>query len=753
MALSEILRVLRDAYCRTIGIEYMHIQDLDEQHWIQEQVESQSQQSLDTEDQRYILERLNAAEAFERFLGTKWIGQKRFGIEGSESLIPILDAILEAAADDHLAGSVMGMPHRGRLNVLTNIVGKNYDQVFKEFEGTLDPTAVQGSGDVKYHLGQVGKFQSRAGNEIDVELAANPSHLEAVDPVVEGMARARQDQINDPEAFSVLPILMHGDAAFAGQGVVAETLNMSDIKGYRVGGTIHIVVNNQIGFTTTPEAARSGFYSTDAAKIVQAPIFHVNGDDPEACVRVARLAYAYRQRFHKDVVIDLVSYRRYGHNEGDDPSYTQPLMYAKIDDRRSVRKLFTESLVKRGQLTLEEAEQALDDYQKRLQQALDETRQSSPPANLKAAEPAPAVGVLPRVECGVDRAVLDRIYDTLSGWPDDFNVHPKLARQFETRDKMVRGDGEVDWATAEALAFGSLLLEGTDIRLAGQDTRRGTFSQRHAVLVDHVDRPGVGAAGPSRAGAGEVLDLRLAAVGVRGGGLRVRLLGGQQGGPGGVGGPVRRLRQRGQHDHRPVPGGRRGQVEPDVGARAAPAPRLRGPGPRAQLGPPRAVPHAVRRGQHPGRQRHHRRPVLPPAAPADGAGRAQAARRLHAQVAAAGQARPLADRGADQRLVPRGARRPPGRRPRGRAPHRAVLGQGRARRRWPSATSATRRWRSCGSSSSTRGRTSSSTRSWPATRRPARSCGSRRSRPTWAPGPSPRTGWPRSSPRATPSCG
>jgi 2-oxoglutarate dehydrogenase E1 component len=487
MPLSEILRVLRDAYCRTIGIEYMHIQDLDEQHWIQDQVESLSQLALETDDQRYILDRLNAAEAFERFLGTKWLGQKRFGIEGGESLIPILDATLEAAADDRLEGVVMGMPHRGRLNVLANIVGKSYDQVFKEFEGTLDPTAVQGSGDVKYHLGQVGKFQSRAGAEIRVELAANPSHLEAVDPVVEGMVRARQDQINVPDAYSVLPILMHGDAAFAGQGVVAETLNMSDIKGYRVGGTIHIVVNNQIGFTTTPEAARSGFYSTDVGKIVQAPIFHVNGDDPEACVRVARLAYAYRQRFHKDVVIDLVSYRRYGHNEGDDPSYTQPLMYAKIDQRRSVRKLFTESLVKRGQLTLEEAEQALDDFGKRLQQALDETRQSAPPANQRAAEPPPPIGCLPPVETGVDRAVLDRVYDTLSGWPDDFHVHPKLARQFATRDTMVREDGEVDWATAESLAFGSLLLEGTDIRVAGQDTRRGTFSQRHSVLVDHTN--------------------------------------------------------------------------------------------------------------------------------------------------------------------------------------------------------------------------------------------------------------------------
>jgi len=267
---------------------------------------------------------------------------------------------------------------------------------------------------------------------------------------------------------------------------VAETLNMSDIKGYRVGGTIHVVVNNQIGFTTTPEAARSGFYCTDAAKMVQAPIFHVNADDPEACVRVARLAYSYRQRFHKDVVIDLVGYRRYGHNEGDDPSYTQPLMYAKIEQRRSVRKLFTESLVKRGKLSLDEAEQALDDFQKRLQQALEETRQSAPPAGLKAAAPPPATGVLPHVETGIPRTVIDEIYGSLSGWPDDFQIHPKLARQFENRDKVFHEQGEVDWATAEALAFGSLLLEGIDIRFAGQDSRRGTFSQRHAILVCHL---------------------------------------------------------------------------------------------------------------------------------------------------------------------------------------------------------------------------------------------------------------------------
>ncbi|MGE3621045.1 MAG: multifunctional oxoglutarate decarboxylase/oxoglutarate dehydrogenase thiamine pyrophosphate-binding subunit/dihydrolipoyllysine-residue succinyltransferase subunit, partial [Acidimicrobiia bacterium] len=485
MPFGEILHVLRDAYCRTIGIEYMHIQDPDEQRWIQAQVEG-TPVELETEDQRHILERLNSAEALEKFLATKYVGQKRFGLEGAESLIPILDAILEAAADEQLDGVVMGMPHRGRLNVLTNIVGKNFDQVFKEFEGYIDPDSMQGSGDVKYHLGQSGKFVSRRGNAIGVELAANPSHLEAVDPVVVGMARAKQDQINDPEANSVLPLLMHGDAAFAGQGVVAETLNMSDIKGYRVGGTIHVVVNNQIGFTTTPESARTGFYSTDAAKMIQAPIFHVNGDDPEACVRVARMAFAYRQRFRKDVVIDLVCYRRHGHNEGDDPSYTQPLMYAKIDERRSVRKIFTESLVKRGHLSLEEAEQALDDFQARLQGALDATRQSAPPKGTVALVPAPSTGVLPPIETGVERDVLDRVYAALSTFPEGFNVHPKLRRQFETRDKMW-ADGDVDWALAEQLAYGSLLVERTDIRIAGQDSRRGTFSHRHAVLIDATD--------------------------------------------------------------------------------------------------------------------------------------------------------------------------------------------------------------------------------------------------------------------------
>ena len=483
LPLGEILHVLRDAYCRTVGIEYMHIQELDEQRWIQEQVEGVSPE-LELDDKRHILAKLNAAEAFEMFLGTKYVGQKRFGLQGAESTVPILDAVLESAADHDLDGVVMGMSHRGRLNVLTNVVGKSYDQVFKEFEGAVDPESTQGSGDVKYHLGQVGKYVARSGKEIEVELSANPSHLETVDPIVVGIARAKQDLINQPGSFSELPLLLHGDSAFAGQGVVAETLQLGMIKGYRVGGTIHVIINNQLGFTTPPESARSSEYCTDVAKMVQAPIFHVNGDDPEACVRVARLAFAYREKFNKDVVIDMICYRRLGHNEGDDPSYTQPLMYKRIEARRSVRKLYTEALVKRGDISLEEAEKALDDFQARLQEALDQTRHNAPPKGLRAAEPPTPIGCLPRVATGVDRAVLEGIYDVMSTPPEGFNLHPKLAKQFEARTKLFREEGEVDWALGEAFGFGTLLLEGIDIRLTGQDSRRGTFSHRHAVLVD-----------------------------------------------------------------------------------------------------------------------------------------------------------------------------------------------------------------------------------------------------------------------------
>jgi 2-oxoglutarate decarboxylase len=483
MTLGAALDVLRDAYCRTLGIEYMHIQDPEQKRWIQEHVEGVPL-ALAPEEQRHVLDRLNAAEAFERFLHSRYVGQKRFGLEGAESAIVLLDAVLDQAASSGLAEAVLGMAHRGRLNVLANIVGKSYGEIFREFEGDLDPESVQGSGDVKYHKGASGKFVGRSGRELPVSLASNPSHLEAVDPVVEGMTRAKQDRLADGHPFDVLSVLLHGDAAFAGQGVVAETLELSQLPGYRTGGTVHVVVNNQLGFTTAPESARSSVYPTDVAKMVQSPVFHVNGDDPEACVRAARLAFGFRQAFHKDVVVDLVCYRRHGHNEGDDPSYTQPRMYALIEAHRSVRKLYTESLVRRGDITLAQAEKALEDFQVRLQVALDETRQASAPHPTSLPAPPPAAVPEPGADTGVDRAVLERLAPAVVAVPAGFTVHPKLARQFGQRARMLEA-GEVDWSLGEALAFGSLVLQGTDVRLSGQDTRRGTFSQRHAVLVDY----------------------------------------------------------------------------------------------------------------------------------------------------------------------------------------------------------------------------------------------------------------------------
>ncbi len=484
LRLSEALDLLRDAYCRTLAIEYMHIQDPEQKRWIQHHVEGVPATLAPTE-QRHILDRLNAAEAFERFLHTRYVGQKRFGLEGAESTIVLLDTLLDEAATAGLNEAVLGMAHRGRLNVLANIVGKSYGEIFREFEGDLDPDSVQGSGDVKYHKGASGTFVGHSGTALPVTLASNPSHLEAVDPVVEGMVRAKQDQLPDDHPFGVLSLLIHGDAAFAGQGVVAETLELSQLAGYRTGGTIHVVVNNQLGFTTAPESARSSVYPTDVAKMVQAPVFHVNGDDPEACARAARLAFGFRQTFHKDVVIDVVCYRRFGHNEGDDPSYTQPRMYAIIETMRSVRKLYTEALVRRGDITMEEAEQALSDFQARLQTALDETRQAGPP-QLTTLPPAPAPArPAADVRTGVERGTLERLVVDATSVPEGFTIHPKLLRQFQQRAGVV-AEGEVDWALGEALAIGSLLLEGTDVRLAGQDTRRGTFSQRHAVLVDYA---------------------------------------------------------------------------------------------------------------------------------------------------------------------------------------------------------------------------------------------------------------------------
>jgi 2-oxoglutarate decarboxylase len=481
MRLRDILGVLRDAYCRRVGVEYMHITDPEQRAWLQQRVEVKSE-APDKEEQKHILGRLNVAEAFETFLQTKYVGQRRFSLEGAETVIPLLDAVLGRAAEDEMDEVVIGMPHRGRLNVLANIVGKPYAKIFNEFEGNLDPTTAQGSGDVKYHLGSHGMFTARTGAKTKVYLSANPSHLEAVDPVLEGIARAKQDLINKGEmGFSVLPVLLHGDAAFAGQGVVAETLNLSQLRGYRTGGTVHVVVNNQVGFTTSPSASRSSLYATDIARMIAAPIFHVNGDDPEACVRVAKLAVDFRQEFNKDVVIDMLCYRRRGHNEADNPSFTQPLMYDIIDNKRSVRKLYTEALVGRGDITVEEAEAGLRDFHAQLEQIFVDTRNATgrptPEPVMDAASPAKPVGTAVGLE------TIKRIGDAYANLPEGFTVHPRLKPTIDRRVAMASG-GDVDWATAELFAFGALVLDGVAVRLAGQDSRRGTFSQRHAVLVD-----------------------------------------------------------------------------------------------------------------------------------------------------------------------------------------------------------------------------------------------------------------------------
>jgi len=482
MKLRSILGILRDTYCRTVGIEYMHIQDPKQRRWIQQRVE-QPHVKPPREEQLRILQKLNQAEAFETFLQTKFVGQKRFSLEGGETTVPLIDEICEAAAEATLDEVCIGMAHRGRLNVLANIVGKSYSQIFREFEGNIDPRTVQGSGDVKYHLGAEGEFGSGSGAKIKVSVAANPSHLEAVDPVLEGIARAKQDVLNRGADFPVLPLLLHGDAAFAGQGVVAETLNLSQLRGYRTGGTIHVVVNNQVGFTTSPAASRSSLYCTDVARMVQAPIFHVNADDPEACIRVARLAFEYRQAFKKDVVIDLVCYRRRGHNEGDDPSYTQPLMYDLIEQKRSVRKLYTESLIGRGDITLEEAEQVLRDYQQQLERVFTEVREASSTPSEWTTGPEYPEKHGGETSTAITHETLKRIADSHVNPPDGFVVHPKVLPQLQRRAAAITA-GPIDWGTGEILAFGSLLMDGRPVRLSGQDTRRGTFVSRFATIID-----------------------------------------------------------------------------------------------------------------------------------------------------------------------------------------------------------------------------------------------------------------------------
>jgi 2-oxoglutarate dehydrogenase E1 component len=490
--LREILERLRGTYCRTIGVEFTHVQDPGRKAWLQRRMEDTGNRTPPSPAERMrILEKLSAAELFERFLHTKFIGQKRFSLEGAESLIPLLDTLVEEGPRHGVREFVIGMAHRGRLNVLSNILGKSLESIFGEFEDAPLLETPFGSGDVKYHKGYSSDRHTRDGHRVHLSLTSNPSHLEAVDPVVEGRTKAKQKRAGDAEGKTVVPVLLHGDAAFAGQGIVAETLNLCNLAGYSTGGTIHVVVNNQIGFTTPSTEARSTLYCTDVAKMIQVPIFHVNGDDPEAVVHCVQLAMEWRQRFAQDAVIELVCYRRHGHNEGDEPSYTQPLMYEKIRNHPSVRKLYTETLLQLGLLTGEDVQRIEEDLQRQLQQALAVIK-TRPPEPDEPYEPrGPWTGFSrerpkedPDTSVAVER--LAQVAERLAAVPAGFEVHPKLAALLERRTKVIAEGTPVDWATGEALAFGSLVLEGTNVRLSGQDCTRGTFSQRHAVLVDQT---------------------------------------------------------------------------------------------------------------------------------------------------------------------------------------------------------------------------------------------------------------------------
>lgn len=487
--LREILDILHQTYCDKIGIEYMHIQHPEEKSWLQSKMEPvRNIPQFEAEHKKRIMWRLTTAEGFEHFLHNKFVGHKRFSLEGSETLIPLLDYFINIASDDGVEEIFLGMAHRGRLNVLANIIGKSYEKIFTEFEGNIDPDSVQGSGDVKYHLGASGEVETRNGRMVKVSVASNPSHLEWVNPVVEGIVRAKQQRAKDTERKKIIPMLLHGDASFAGQGIVAETINLSQLSGYRTGGTIHVIINNQIGFTTDPTEARSSLYASDVAKMVQAPIFHVNGDDPEASLWVARLAFEYRQKFNKDVVIDLFGYRRHGHNEGDDPAYTQPLLYRKIKDHPSVMNLYRDRLLSERIISRDE----LNEMEAGVKTCLDESFDGSKDkkqdlfADIPLAVSTDAIDeTAGNQSTHVSIEEINKVVDAITTLPEGFTINPKLKRILDKRrELLIKSNTLIDWAFGEALAFGTLLIEGTPIRLSGQDSARGTFSQRHLILTD-----------------------------------------------------------------------------------------------------------------------------------------------------------------------------------------------------------------------------------------------------------------------------
>ena len=487
--LRELIACLQATYCRTIGVEYLHIHDRQQRVWLQERMEpTLNQPVLTNADRLRLLDQLVAAEGFEQFLQVRYPTAKRFSLEGGDSLVPILHALIEAGGDLGVEEFVLGMPHRGRLNVLVNVLRKPYEMVLAEFEGSLLAREATGDGDVKYHLGYSRDHTTRSGRRVHLSLSSNPSHLEAVNPVIEGMVRAKQSHLGDAERGRVVPVAMHGDAAFTGQGVVAETLWLSELDAYRTGGTIHIIVNNQIGFTTPPEDYRSTPYPSDVAKIIQAPVFHVNGDDPEAGVQAARLAIAFRQRFKKDVFIDLVSYRRHGHNELDDPTFTQPVMYRTIAAHPTALTLYRGRLVGAGVATEADLDQRVAEFRDLLSDAQTYARDFMPRQQIFVFgglwKGLGWAGDDWSAETAVPEETVREIAATFTRVPEGFHPHPKVMRMMEARAAMIEEGGQIDWGCGEALAFGSLVLEGIEVRVSGQDTSRGTFSHRHAMLHD-----------------------------------------------------------------------------------------------------------------------------------------------------------------------------------------------------------------------------------------------------------------------------
>ena len=487
--LKDIIAALRQTYCRSIGVEYMHLQDPDERRWLQERMEpTGNQPQLDASERIRILEKLCQSAVFEQFLNKKYVGVTRFSLEGGDAVIPLMDTLIERAAQQGVEEIILGMAHRGRLNVQTHNLGKSYEDIFGEFESCYSPDDMVGAGDVKYHNGFLGDVETTGGHLLRVFLMNNPSHLEAVNPVVEGFTRARQEILDDRRLQRVMPLLIHGDAAFAGQGVVTETLNMSQLAGYKTGGTIHLVINNQIGYTTLPEDARSTRYSTDVAKMLMVPIFHVHGENPEAVVQVIRLATDYRMTFNKDVVVDLICYRRYGHNEGDEPYFTQPQMYEQIRQRPSLHQMYAETLIEEKVVDKGRFEAIVKEINGQLEAAYEEVHGSSCPFpenrfydNLDSYSGRYSHE---RIETGVDRDKLLELAGQLNTVPSDFSLFTKLQRLLKKRLASVEGGAGIDWANAEALAFASLVTEGHPVRLSGQDCERGTFSQRHSVLVN-----------------------------------------------------------------------------------------------------------------------------------------------------------------------------------------------------------------------------------------------------------------------------